>query len=375
MEELCQLADRAGGAFTVPCDMDTEKDRMTPPPSPSVTAGPPVTPFPLHKSHITLVPNDKLKDAVRSAVGDASAKIAISIVDTGNKYAVGAFNGDKEYFTGSVIKLGVLYAAHALLNMVRRYNTLRAPKSADKLLEGLHKEMDSAIEQSAPLIFGGASPAQRLPTYKDVFAIQNLGGKLQVDFKPQYKHHMKQMIVDSNNLSGAVCIHGLGFSYINGALEQGDFFDSSTKKGVWAAGDFGHGWAPVRIPCENYADGTAQGATTDALARLMAMLTVGGVLETPSHIDMSKLLREAAVNAFVSRSGIANHLSADQVTHSKLGIGTPDISVISEVERLQGIGSKPDRTYIVAWQNVDNWESNITKMIAIIKGAIIAYES
>ena len=317
---------------------------MAPPPPPPVTAGPPVDPFP-RKSDITLVPDRKLKDAVTHAVNDASAQFAISIVDPVNSYAVGGFNGDKEYYTGSLVKVGVLYAAYALLDMVRRYNTLRAPRSADALLKGLRADMDGAIERSSPLVFGGASPRQRPPSYESVFTINNLGGKLQINLRPLSKDHLERMIVNSDNNSAGQCIHGLGFSYLNGALEQGDFFNSGTKKGVWAAGDFKHGWAPVRIPCENLAGGTAQGATTDAMAQLMTAIVLGNVLDTQSHVDMSKLLRLAAHGSdpsFLSRNEIANHLNADQVSHAKIGIGE-DPDVLSESEVVKGVGRKLDR--------------------------------
>jgi hypothetical protein len=256
---------------------------MPPPPPPLVTAGPPIDPFP-RGSDITLVPDGKLNNAVTRAVNDASAKFAISVVDP-VRNAVGGFNGDKEYYTGSLVKVGVLYAAYALLDMVKRYNTLRAPTSADALLKGLHADMDGAIVRSSPLVFSGTGPSQRSPSYESVFTISNLGGKLQINPRPLYKHHLERMIVNSDNHSAGQCIHGLGFSYLNGALEQGGFFNSSTKKGVWAAGDFRHGWAPVRIPCENLDIGTAQGATTDALARLMTVMVLGDVVEPQSHVE------------------------------------------------------------------------------------------
>ena len=367
--------------------MDAEKDGMAPvppvhpkpPAGPVVSAGPPVNPFP-PKSDITLVPDGKLKDAVTGAVDDAAAKFAITIVDLTSipavhSYVMGGFNGDKEYYTGSLVKVGVLYAAYALQDMVRRYIALRSPKSAADLFKGLRTDMNGPIAQSTRLISGGAKSNQQVPTYKNVFAVTNLGGKLQIQFTPGYRDNLKRMIVNSDNDAAGICIHGLGFGYLNGALEQGGFFDSTSKTGVWAAGDFKHGWTAVRIPCENLAGGTAQGATTDALARLMTVIVFGNVLDNRSHFEMSKLLREAAHGtdpSFLSRP-IMGHLREDQVLHAKIGIGE-DPDVLSEAELLKGVGAKPGKSYMVAWQNVENLAVNVTKIIDIIKDAITTYE-
>ena len=87
-----------------------------------------------------------------------------------------------------------------------------------------------------------------------MFTVKALGkGKLDIHLASSYMHDLKLMIVNSDNDAAGRCIHGLGFAYLNGALEDGGFFNSKDKKGVWAAGDFHHGWTPVRIPCGNLA--------------------------------------------------------------------------------------------------------------------------
>lgn len=354
------------------------------PSGPLVTAGPPVNPFP-PKSTIALVKNDKLQNAVAQAVKEdvdtrkgPPPKFAITIVDPDNSFGMGGFNGPLEYYTGSLVKVGVLYAAFALLDMMRRYVALRSPKSVADLFNGLKADMDSGIAQSCKLIFGGAKPDQRSPNYKDVFSVSNLSGKLLIDFQRSYREKMKRMIINSDNDAAGACIHGLGFGYLNGALEQGGFFDSDTKKGVWAAGDFKHGWTPVRIPCENLSIGTAQGGTTEALARLMAVVVLGNVLDKPSHDEMNKMLMDAAHGSdesFLVRDNLVKGTQDVrlQVTHAKIGLGE-DPDVYSELDIVKGVGKKADKTYIVAWQNIDwsfYWTWDIAK---IIKRAIDLYE-
>jgi hypothetical protein len=285
---------------------------------------------------------------------------------------VGRFNGDREYYTGSLVKVGVLYGAYALFDMVERYKDQQAPKSAPALLKGL-RAMNTAIVQNSHLVFSGTSSAQHAPDYENVFSISD---SLDIDFQSSFKHHLEKMIVNSDNHAAGQCIHGLGYSYINGALEQGGFFDSGTKKGVWAAGDFKHGWAPIRIPCENLNNGTAQGATTDDMARLLAVMVLGAVVKPKMHLAMSEVLKRAAVgddSSFLSRDEIPGHLSTSQVTHAKIGIGE-DPDVLSEGELVNAIG-KRNQSYVVAWQNVVNTQANLTKVITIIRNAITAYET
>ena len=352
--------------------MDTKEDRMPPPP--------PISPFP-KKSDIKLsLPGGspdarKLNDAVTHAVPAefVSAKFAISIVDPVHSYAVGGLNGDHEYYTGSLVKVGVLYGAYALFDMVKRYKEQRAPKSADELFKGLRTDMDDAIVRNSHLVFSGSGPAQRAPSYESVFSISN---SLDIDFRSSFKHNLEEAIVHSDNRAAGQCIHGLGYSYINGALEQGGFFDSGTKKGVWAAGDFKQGWAPIRIPCENLDVGTAQGATTDDMTRLLAVMVLGDVVKSEMHFEMSQVLQRAAIGkdpSFLSRPSVPGHLNKGQVTHAKIGIGE-DPDVLSEGELVKGIG-RADGVYFVAWQNVANSIDNLTKVIAIIKNAITAYET
>jgi hypothetical protein len=83
----------------------------------------------------------------------------------------------------------------------------------------------------------------------------------------------------------AVCIQGLGYSYINGALEKGGFFKPVDKKGVWVGGDF-VAWPQVPIPCDNDVD-TAQGTMSRAIAHLVAVIMVDHILPAESHAEMT----------------------------------------------------------------------------------------
>ena len=128
-----------------------------------------------------------------------------------------------------------------------------------------------------------------------MFTVKALGeGKLDIHLASSYMHDLKLMIVNSDNDAAGRCIHGLGFAYLNGVLEDGGFFNSKDKKGVWAAGDFHHGWTPVPVPCGNLAVGTAQGATTETMARLMDVIVLGDVFASTSQAKMTDFLQQAA---------------------------------------------------------------------------------
>jgi hypothetical protein len=132
----------------------------------------------------------------------------------------------------------------------------------------------------------------------------------------------------------------------------------------------------VRIPCDNDGD-TAQGATSRAIAHLMAVVLVDHVLPGESHAAISKWLRESAHGRYPSlfiRPEVRNRLRDDQVTHSKIGRGPlkkGDL-VFSEVALLTDVGK---RLYIASFLNVDYNPYAIDQVLEVIKHAIRIYEA
>lgn len=255
---------------------------------------------------------------------------------------------------------------------------LPALLQAGRLFAGLRADLDPKIERSSTLIFGGAHHAYRVPNYEQVFKVTPLGTvKVRVEFTHQYALDIFNMIVPGDNNAAASCIHGVGYGYLNGLLEQGGFFNSKDKKGLWLAGDF-VAWPTVEIPCDNDVT-THQGCTTEVAARLLAVILTDSVLPGDSHGLMTKLLKDAAIggeSSFLSRSDIPNHFSQDQVTHGKIGKGPlkNKRDVYSEACFLKSIASA-GATYITSYANVDfqpYWTGDI---VTIIMRAISIYES
>jgi hypothetical protein len=356
-----------------------------PPPAPKPAPGPPVSLFPRVPS-TSLTRNKKLDDAVGKAVanlvkatpGNPPAAFGLTIVDLQNNNAMGGRNDDQEFYGASLLKLTVMYAGFALRDMVRRYNSLRNPKTPDALFKGLRADIDPKIESSSALILGGASHAYRVPNYEQVFNVTALGAdKVNVEFTHQYALDTFAMIVPGDNAAAASCIHGIGYGYLNGVLEQGGFFKSKEKKGLWLASDF-LTWPTVEIPCVNDVT-THQGCTTQECARLLAVILTDSVLPGDAHGLMTRLLKSAASGdepSWLTRQDTIRHLSTDQVTHGKIGKGPlkgKRGNVFSEVCFVKSI-ALDSATYIVSYANIDFNPYTLGDIATVIRDAITTYE-
>jgi hypothetical protein len=334
------------------------------------------------KPNINPAVNPKLNDAIRKAVNDVvaanggtAAKFAISIVDPANSYALGGFNDTTEHYIASEVKMAVLYAAYALFEMVTRFNALQSPKTPNALFHGLRTEMGDQIKTNSPLT-AGVKDQFRLPHYEDMFKVTNLDGKLMIGFTHNYDHDLTAMIIPSDNHAAGRCIHGIGYGFLNGVLEAGGFFVPKDKKGVWVGGDYTGGYPYVRIPCDNDVD-TAQGSTSRAMAWLMTVAIFDNILTSDSHVRMSNVLSRAAhegdTSSFI-RPEVANRLKDNQVTHSKIGYGPrkDNVNLWSEISLVRGINK--DKTYTLAYQNIDYNPYTIDDVITIVTKALKVYE-
>src|ERR1700690_2037007 len=157
-------------------------------------APPPPPPIPLFAPApaIKLVNNAKLQNALDDAVKavtDAGKPppFSLTIVDIGSAsagatdYGSAGYNQYTEHYAASMMKAACLYAAHALLDLVTRFNSARKPKSPDELFQLLNKELDPQINVCCPMITGRA-PNVRLPRWRDVFTASGNPGALSVRF-------------------------------------------------------------------------------------------------------------------------------------------------------------------------------------------------
>ncbi len=356
-------------------------------------APPPVDLYP-PASKTTLVKNGKLNGAVTAAIAAISsgrsqaAAFSLTLVDMSagsGPLPMGGYKDDEEHYIASMAKVGVMYSAYALRDMVRRYVVKQKPASADALFKGLEADMDDAIVKSSPIILGApVLRDHRVPHYEDV--IDKTGATAMPEFRTEFLKALEKMIVPSDNTMAGKSVHGVGYSYLNGALEAAKLFSSPTKKGMWVAGDFSEGknWPYARIASTNDGD-VAQASTSEAAAALLAIILKRGAIDTKSCDEMADRLVRAAQGldpdgqgdeSWLTRADITGHFDRSSVTHDKIGKGPlkKGGDVYSEVFALKNVGGSA-KTYVVAFQNFRPGVYGWADLVAAIRNSIKTYET
>ncbi|MDD1612942.1 MAG: hypothetical protein LUQ57_07325 [Methylococcaceae bacterium] len=333
----------------------------------------------------------KLQQALNSAIAKfekdrklkpGSFPIRFTLVDVtkpSGPFSSAGLRETETDFIASEAKVAVMYAAYVLRDMVQRFASSTTANPAN-LFFRLGKEMDPAIAKvSRNIALSLLMDKQRVPSYRNVFTVQpvSFGLRATVAFSAGFDRALEGMIVPSNNLHAASCVHGVGYGYLNGALEAGGFFDPSINRGLWVAGDFQQGkkWPSVRIVSRN--DGlVAQAGTTRDMAKLVSLIMTDRVLDPASCAEMRGRLARSAKGAdtpWITRTGI---FKQGTITHNKLGLGLlkSGKKVRSEVSVYQSPVAK-GRRYVVAWQNlVGLTPIGFADIAKIIKATIMEFE-
>lgn len=150
-----------------------------------------------------------------------------------------------------------------------------------------------------------------------------------VAFTSSFATQLKRAIVDSDNTDAGNVVRALGYSFLNGALNQGGFFNATTKSGVWLAETFDSGlpgaWPSARISSVN--DGmVAQAMTCVDMAKMCALMDSGLLVDSAASGEMLDLLKRAQAGpdpSFLTRAevlGVGVTVSYG-VTHAKIGLG------------------------------------------------------
>ena len=358
----------------------------------------PVAPYQAAPS-LTFTDSAKLQTALEKAIGALEVKRSLApgtlaipfsiaeITDPNGPYPYAGYRDDETDYIASEAKVAVMYSAYALRDMVRRFAAATSPKSAKELFDNLKAQMSPTIRSSVARIASasGLTDVHRLPKYDTVFKVTpNAGGGVDIDFSSTYDGNLERMIVPSSNSDAGACIHGLGYSYLNGALAAGGFFvdSAASPRGLWVAGDYSNGsnWPYVRIPAVNDVD-TAQGGNTRQMVRLVALVGANRILTSADATEMAKRLADAAAGVagmawdqpWIDRPGI---LKAGCITHNKLGLGPlkNGNDVRSEVSILDS-PLKSGRRYVVSWQNlIGLTKIGYADVATLIRDTIAEYE-
>ncbi len=182
-----------------------------------------------------------------------------------DNYYAGVFD-DEMHFSASLVKVAALFAAGQFHAEAKAFATNFATWSS--FLTAFNASLKAEINATAdtPIKNAGLFMTPQTATILKPSAFPTIA------FADAFKNSLARMIVQSDDDDAGICIRALGYGYINTALKQANFFNSST--GIWLAATYHKGDPMVRIPCVNdHPDGEL--TTSRLMCRLMAMIRLG----------------------------------------------------------------------------------------------------
>jgi hypothetical protein len=205
-----------------------------------------------------------------------SKDAAISIVMTGSDgdHHAASINGAAMDFSGSLVKVAALYAAHDLRSTARKHAKDNSFSDQASFLSSLNSAIDTtgAVASLRAVTFG------LKPNYNEIFVGFKPSAPNKVEFKPA-PGFSASLAGIHDNPHAAIVIRALGYSYINVSLMAGGFFDPATSKGIWLAGDYSGGQATptIRVPVDNdtVPGGSGQAITTEQMSRMFRLVHMG----------------------------------------------------------------------------------------------------
>lgn len=346
-------------------------------------------------------PLDLAVATVAKARGQTSAQVElrfaiVDITDPGGSWPFAGFRADVTDYIASEGKVAVMFAAYAMREAAGKSLLplyafpAQTPDGAmsETLIRGLSSRLLTEPDPKPTPTNPHPKPlddSHRLPRYAGMLT----GSPPTVDFTATYVTNLEKMIVESDDELTAECVHGIGYSFLNGVLDRAGFFDAGGENGLWIAGDYREEkfssrekYPAVRIAAMNDVD-TAQGGTAREMAWLVALMATGRLISAGVSGEMMGLLTKAATVVppathpfdppFISRG---TSIPEKCVVANKLGVGPykNGRNCFSEVNVLARVG-KPERRYVVAWQNLDRGlPYQFTDVATIVRKTILDYE-
>jgi hypothetical protein len=335
------------------------------------------------------VDNTKLQPALDQAIKNAESRrgqtagtfpmpFTIVEITATPPFPMGVYLDTEVDYIASEAKVGVLYAAFEFRAMIRRFAAANSFLSTAQFFPQMAAVQTPKFLHAVPLINAATNitDAHRKPSYSAVCSpTPNAAGL--IDFTSTYTTSMNEMIVPSNNSEAMNCIHGLGYSYLNGALSAAGFFNGTA--GVWVASDyqFEKVWPAVRA-VQSHNDGMATlTGTTHQMARIFALIKTSKLVDAGSSSEMEGILKKAAQGVDVPWTARDGRLPVSKFVYNKLGLGPKGKGpqqFRSEVSVLQDPG-KSGHTYVVAWQNLLQLTTyDLGDMTGVIVDTITQYE-
>jgi hypothetical protein len=261
------------------------------------------------------------------------------------------------FFSASLLKVSLLYATFELLLRVNVLALSITATTPVEFFDKVKRDYARKIENAVPKIPPG--DWRKVAFDKILTVAPNGVDQYRVTLSADHDTDLRNVFIHQRqNEAANRCMHRLGYSYVNGALDAAGFFDASSETGIWMATDYGD-WRDFHVPVAT--GGTSSAATTAlAMANLLAYMhrgTLPGAIPDETLVNaaasatMREIFRRAGAwllglpnpNAFSfgEDGGKVGHSSSDS---AKVG------SVMSEAAFLD---RKSDSAHFVAvWQNV-----------------------
>jgi hypothetical protein len=350
-----------------------------------------------------LVADAKLQVALDKAIAAGPGSgwrvgIAIASLEQAGAHPVAHFQGDREYFGASMIKVAALYGLCELRTTLRAIaKELGTHTSKAELLRDAEKHLNPQILANLKNLpaLKGVSNNVALPQYRAAFKVDDAaGGTFTVNFANPFAPetgapthdpvgYLEDMIVVSNNTSAARCVHACGYGYLNGALASGGLLAPGPKNlGIWLAGDYLDSNAIPKYPYfridSDNDNAVAQASTALHMARLLALLDDGVLFGTDAEAKavMLRVLAKTAAypKVYLNR---ASDMGDFAVTHNKLGIaplkpknGGHNVESECSIIRHNPTG----RRFVVVWLNYHFEATNSFDSIGhVVRDAIKDY--
>lgn len=283
--------------------------------------------------------------------------IVVKLTSNGEMDFAGIKEGEM-FFSGSLLKVSLLYASFALVARINEVAPDISATSTRDFFVKLEQELGAQIADAVPQVSSGVW--QRVKWSEALSAAKDASDQFSVTMSTRHEQDLKSILANQRQNDGArECMHRLGFSFVNGALDAAGFFGVVSETGIWMATDYvidnppGTGnWPSFNIPVST--NGTSSAAMTVlTMAHLLTKIHREELVDQTSSQAMRGIfgtggawlttLPAATQNAFSFTS------TGAKVGHSASGSAKVG-SVMSEAAFLD---RKSDGAQFVAvWQNV-----------------------
>jgi hypothetical protein len=359
-------------------------------------------------------------DKGNSSLNSAFARIAadpdlnrmcaavVDLTDSPAQPAYAGMNDDEMLYVGSLQKICLLYVAFELRHRVRLH--LQAAISAGystaqpgwerALLEQLQRAWAPILEATFPhfpkshpqlseifsfatdgsVNFRGSASIEDLDRVGEFGSVRRLG----------FLDCLRLALRWSNNAAAGRCILALSHPYLNGALEKAGLFDRGTGIGMWLSGSYvGRDWAGAsRALTARWASAQREPSRRDgksnfvsnagAPARLLTLLVRGGLIDSPTCVEMRNLLTAAisisghtGIGSYVNGALAAASRAPTRVL-SKIGFGddarSHDCAI---VERTLGAGNDI-RYAVVGLGSIPKNRTHLSRLFVALDQAVAA---